>query len=161
MTRLFCLILLTALLTAPAADAARPRAERMAGPLFAEVTDVLSKNDIDIRALSIADTTNFGILRLIVDHPARAESRLKEQGFTVSQTDVIGVGITDQPGGLAVALVGGLLGAGAAKCVAQVVGQLRAQRPFDQRLLQRHGGGVDLVGRHRRSAAGQLLNEFK
>ena len=71
---------------------------------LAEVTDVLSKNDIDIRALSIADTTNFGILRLIVDHPARAESRLKEQGFTVSQTDVIGVGITDQPGGLAVAL---------------------------------------------------------
>ena len=67
---------------------------------LAEVTDVLSKNDIDIRALSIADTTNFGILRLIVDHPARAESRLKEQGFTVSQTDVIGVGITDQPGGL-------------------------------------------------------------
>ena len=71
---------------------------------LAEVTDVLSKNDIDIRALSIVDTTNFGILRLIVDHPARAESRLKEQGFTVSQTDVIGVGITDQPGGLAVAL---------------------------------------------------------
>ena len=71
---------------------------------LAEVTDVLSKNDIDIRALSIADTTNFGILRLIVDHPARAESRLKEQGFTVSQTDVIGVGITDQPGGLVVAL---------------------------------------------------------
>ena len=71
---------------------------------LAEVTDVLSKNDIDIRALSIADTTNFGIQRLIVDHQARAESRLKEQGFTVSQTDVIGVGITDQPGGLAVAL---------------------------------------------------------
>ena len=39
---------------------------------LAEVTDVLSKNDIDIRALSIADTTNFGILRLIVDHPAKA-----------------------------------------------------------------------------------------
>ena len=71
---------------------------------LAEVTDVLSKNDIDIRALSIADTTNFGILRLIVDHPARAESRLKEQGFTVSQTAVLGGGITDQPGGLAVAL---------------------------------------------------------
>ena len=71
---------------------------------LAEVTDVLSKHAIAIRAHSIADTTNFGILRLSVDHPARAESRLKEQGFTVSQTDVIGVGITDQPGGLAVAL---------------------------------------------------------
>lgn len=71
---------------------------------LAEITDALYKKDIDIRALSIADTTNFGILRLIVNHPSRAESMLKEQGFTVSQTDVIGVGVEDRPGGLATAL---------------------------------------------------------
>lgn len=71
---------------------------------LAEITDALCKKDIDIRALSIADTTNFGILRLIVNHPSRAETALKEQGFTVSQTDVIGVGVVDQPGGLATAL---------------------------------------------------------
>ncbi len=71
---------------------------------LAEITDALYKKDIDIRALSIADTTNFGILRLIVNHPSRAESVLKEQGFTVSQTDVIGVGVEDRPGGLATAL---------------------------------------------------------
>ncbi len=71
---------------------------------LSEITDVLSSREINIRALSIADTTNFGILRLIVDHPSRAESALKEQGFTVSQTSVIGVGIEDRPGGLAEAL---------------------------------------------------------
>ena len=71
---------------------------------LSEITDVLSGREINIRALSIADTTNFGILRLIVDHPSRAESALKEQGFTVSQTSVIGVGIEDRPGGLAEAL---------------------------------------------------------
>ncbi len=71
---------------------------------LAEITDALSKKEIDIRALSIADTTNFGILRLIVNHPSRAESALREQGFTVSQTDVIGIGVEDKPGGLASAL---------------------------------------------------------
>lgn len=67
---------------------------------LAKITNALCKKDIDIRALSIADTTNFGILRLIVNHPSRAESVLKEQGFTVSQTDVIGIGVEDRPGGL-------------------------------------------------------------
>ena len=71
---------------------------------LSEITDVLARRDIDIRALSIADTTNFGILRLIVNHPSRAETALKEQGFTVSQTDVIGIGIEDKPGGLTKAL---------------------------------------------------------
>lgn len=71
---------------------------------LAEITDALYQKDIDIRALSIADTTNFGILRLIVNHPSRAESVLKEQGFTVSQTDVIGIGVEDRPGGLSAAL---------------------------------------------------------
>ncbi|MEM1483643.1 ACT domain-containing protein [Oscillospiraceae bacterium PP1C4] len=71
---------------------------------LAEITAALYKKEVDIRALSIADTTNFGILRLIVNHPSRAEAVLKEQGFTVSQTDVIGIGVTDEPGGLAAAL---------------------------------------------------------
>lgn len=72
---------------------------------LSEITDVLSGREINIRALSIADTTNFGILRLIVDHPSRAESALKEQGFTVlPRRAFIGVGIEDRPGGLAEAL---------------------------------------------------------
>lgn len=54
--------------------------------------------------MSIADTTDFGILRLIVDNPAQAESILKEDGFTVSQTDVIAIGLVDRPGQLAKAL---------------------------------------------------------
>lgn len=68
---------------------------------LAEITDVLGKNDIDIRALCIADTTDFGILRLIVNHPGRAERELKAAGFTVTQTKVLGIGIEDTPGGLA------------------------------------------------------------
>ena len=71
---------------------------------LAEITEILRQNDIDIRALSIADTTEFGILRLIVNHPSRAERALKEQDFTVSQTEVIAICIDDRPGGLADAL---------------------------------------------------------
>lgn len=71
---------------------------------LAEVTRVLGDNDIDISALSIADTTDFGILRLIVNQPERAEEILKENGFTVSCTDVIAIAVADKPGGLASAL---------------------------------------------------------
>ncbi|OEF98242.1 ACT domain-containing protein [Desulfuribacillus alkaliarsenatis] len=67
---------------------------------LAEVTGTLGSNKINIRALSIADTTDFGILRLIVNNPAMAYQLLKEQGFTVSETDVIAVEIDDSPGGL-------------------------------------------------------------
>ena len=70
----------------------------------AEICNILAEHDMDIRALSLADTTNFGIMRLIVNHPSRAESVLKEPGYTVSQTNVIAVGIDDKPGGLAIAL---------------------------------------------------------
>ncbi|MCI8624648.1 MAG: ACT domain-containing protein [Provencibacterium sp.] len=69
-----------------------------------EITSALSENQIDIRALSIADTTSFGILRLIVNDPDRAEKTLREAGFTVSQTEVLAVGIQDVPGGLAKAM---------------------------------------------------------
>lgn len=68
---------------------------------LADVTKVLGDNDINIRALSIADTADFGILRLIVNSPEKAWEVLKEQGFTVSETEIIAVRIPDQPGGLA------------------------------------------------------------
>lgn len=71
---------------------------------LAEVTQILGANDIDISALSIADTTDFGILRLIVNKPEKAEEVLKENGFTVSCTSVIAIGVQDKPGGLSVAL---------------------------------------------------------
>jgi len=71
---------------------------------LAEVTKILGSNNIDISALSIADTTNFGILRLIVNRPEEAETILKENGFTVRCTDVIAIGVKDEPGGLSVAL---------------------------------------------------------
>jgi hypothetical protein len=68
---------------------------------LAEVTKTLGANDIDISALSIADTTDFGILRLIVNKPEEAENALKENGFTVSCTSVIAIAVEDKPGGLA------------------------------------------------------------
>ncbi|WP_066632737.1 ACT domain-containing protein [Desulfolucanica intricata] len=67
---------------------------------LARVTQVLSENNINIRALSIADTTDFGILRLIVNNPDKAFDALKVDGFTVSVTDVLAVEVPDTPGGL-------------------------------------------------------------
>lgn len=74
--------------------------ENEAGRL-ADVTRSLGRNAINIRALSIADTSDFGILRLIVDKPQEAVHVLKDQGFMVSETEVIAVDIPDRPGGLA------------------------------------------------------------
>ena len=71
---------------------------------LAEITALLAQRKIDIRALSIADTTYFGILRIIVDRPDKAEAALKAAGLTVSITKVIAIGIPDTPGGLADAL---------------------------------------------------------
>lgn len=65
------------------------------------ILSVLKEKNIDIRALSVADTTDFGILRLIVSNPDAAFTALKEAGCTVSATKVLAVGVTDQPGGLA------------------------------------------------------------
>ncbi|MGD9506122.1 MAG: ACT domain-containing protein [Syntrophobacteraceae bacterium] len=73
--------------------------ENKAGRL-AEVTRILSEASINIRALSLADTSDFGILRLIVNQTAKAKEVLKENGFTVGKTDVLAVEVTDQPGGL-------------------------------------------------------------
>ncbi len=68
---------------------------------LAEITKLLGSKNIDISALSIADTTDFGILRLIVNDPEKAEKSLKDEGFTVSCTEVIAIAIEDKPGGLA------------------------------------------------------------
>ena len=65
---------------------------------LAEITETLAKAGANIRALSIADTTDFGILRLIVDDADKAAAALKEAGITVSITNVIAVGIDDKPG---------------------------------------------------------------
>lgn len=71
---------------------------------LAELTEILGNYGINIRALSIADTSDFGILRLIVSDPEQACQVLKSSGFTVSMTDVIAVEVKDQPGGLAVVM---------------------------------------------------------
>ena len=65
------------------------------------VTNILKENNIDIRALSIADTRDFGILRLIVNDPQKACEVLKDADCTVTLTDVMAVAVDDTPGGLA------------------------------------------------------------
>lgn len=72
--------------------------ENRLGRLY-EITSVLEKEGIDIRALSIADTTDYGILRLIVSDPDRALRAFKARGLTASATEVLGVEIEDVPGG--------------------------------------------------------------
>ena len=67
---------------------------------LAEVTGTLSEAAINIRALSLADTSDFGVLRLIVSDTQKAKEVLRTQGFTVGKTDVIAVEVPDQPGGL-------------------------------------------------------------
>lgn len=73
--------------------------ENRAGRL-AEVTRILSEAGVNIRALSLADTSDFGILRLIVSDFETAKTKLKEAGFTVGRTTVVAVEIPDLPGGL-------------------------------------------------------------
>ena len=68
---------------------------------LAEITAVLAENNINIRALSVADTADFGILRLIVDKVEKAKEVLKDNGFTVGKTSVIAVEVDDKTGGLA------------------------------------------------------------
>ncbi|TAN39329.1 MAG: ACT domain-containing protein [Nitrospirae bacterium] len=71
---------------------------------LADVTNILAAAGINIRALALADTTDFGILRLIVNDNEKAKSVLKENGFTVGKTEVIAVEVSDRPGGLAAIL---------------------------------------------------------
>jgi len=67
---------------------------------LAQVTATLAKNKINIRALSLADSADFGVLRLIVNDPDRGAACLKKNGMVVQITDVIAVEISDKPGGL-------------------------------------------------------------
>ena len=71
---------------------------------LADITSLVAEKGIDIRALSIADTTDYGILRLIVNDPEKAEAALKDSGLTVSMTNVLGIGIPDEPGGFSRAI---------------------------------------------------------
>ncbi len=71
---------------------------------IALVTDILAKNNINIRALSIAETEDFGILRLILNDEEAAEKVLEEHGYLIKTVDVVGVKIGDEPGKLTAAL---------------------------------------------------------
>ena len=71
---------------------------------LAEITRILGDAGINIRALSLADTSDFGILRLIVNDVEKAQSILKEKGFTVNRTEVVAVEVPDRPGGLSAIL---------------------------------------------------------
>ena len=73
--------------------------ENKAGRL-AEVTGILAETGVNIRALALADTSDFGVLRLIVDDNRKAEEALRRRGFTVSKTNVVAVEVDDRPGGL-------------------------------------------------------------
>ncbi|MDR1916909.1 MAG: ACT domain-containing protein [Synergistaceae bacterium] len=68
---------------------------------LAEVTGILGDAGVDLRAMSIADTTDFGVLRLIVDNPSHALEILRAKGCIVSVTQVLAVSLADVPGSLA------------------------------------------------------------
>jgi hypothetical protein len=68
---------------------------------LAEVARTLGEAKVNIRALSIADSSDFGILRIIVNDNDTAGEVLKQKGFTISKTEVLAVEVSDQPGGLA------------------------------------------------------------
>lgn len=68
------------------------------------VTDTLATHNINLRALSIAETEGFGILRLIVDNEEAAEKVLAEEGYLIKITEIVGVKIGDAPGKLTEAL---------------------------------------------------------
>lgn len=73
--------------------------ENRAGEL-SEITNILYENDIDIRALFIAETTDYGVLRLIVTDTEKAKKALSQKEIITSQVAVTAVSVPDQPGGL-------------------------------------------------------------
>jgi hypothetical protein len=84
--------------------------ENRSGRLF-DLTDALGKADVNMRALSIGEAADFGVVRMIVNDPDAALKMLTDAGFTVAETDVLGVMIPDVPGGLA-SVLGALKEAG-------------------------------------------------
>jgi hypothetical protein len=77
--------------------------ENKSGRLL-DITRRLGEAGVNIRALCVADTSEFGVVRLIVDDPHKAHDALKEQGHTVKETVVIAVEVDDRPGGLSAVL---------------------------------------------------------
>ncbi len=73
--------------------------ENRAGQL-AEITCLLAKGGVDLRAINIAETSDYGVLRLIAANEAEAEKVLKENGFIFSVSEVVAAGVPDEPGGL-------------------------------------------------------------
>lgn len=73
--------------------------ENKAGKLL-ELTDILAKNNIDLRAMSVADTADYGILRLILSDIDKAKRILEENGNIVKVTDVVGIAVSDEPGSM-------------------------------------------------------------
>jgi hypothetical protein len=94
---------------------------------------VLGSHGINIRALSLADTSDFGILRLIVDQTDLAKQALKASGFTVSKTEVVAVEVPDQPGGLA-----GIL---------KVLDEARVNVEYMYAFVERCGGNAVIIFR--------------
>lgn len=106
--------------------------ENKAGRL-AEVTKTLKDANINIRALSLADTSDFGILRLIVDDTARAEAILKEAGFTVGRTAVVAVVVDDNPGGL--------------HTILEILSEYAVNVEYMYAFVQKKGGSATLIFR--------------
>lgn len=77
--------------------------ENRAGRLW-ELCHILGQNNINMRALSIGEAADFGVVRMIVNDPERTNEILRAAGFTVAETDVLAVEVPDTPGGLAKAL---------------------------------------------------------
>lgn len=75
-------------------------AENRNGSIY-EITKILSDNEVDLRAFSVAETASFGVLRLIVDDPRKAALALSKEDKIVNVTEVVGAAIPDERGGLA------------------------------------------------------------
>ena len=73
--------------------------ENRAGQL-SKITKILSENDIDLRAINIAETQDYGVLRIIPADAQKASAVLLENGFIMAMTPVIAVAVSDKPGGL-------------------------------------------------------------
>ena len=71
---------------------------------FAEITGILAESKIDLRAISIAETTDYGVLRMIVDNAEKATAILMQHGYLMSMTPVLVIAVPDQPGGVAAVL---------------------------------------------------------
>lgn len=68
---------------------------------FAKITGILAQNGVDLRAISIAETADYGVLRMIVDNAEKATSILMQNEYLLTMTPVLVVAVPDQPGGIA------------------------------------------------------------